>query len=362
MVSAARSIPSSICPTTPATSSAAPALSRTTSRRMPGSPRRTASVRRAFSSGVPPASLAVGRPLEAERRGIDDVAFDGVVGDDVEHAAAVERQLVDAVAVDDERPLGAEPLDDLRHPGRDGRVADAEQLPARAGRVGQRPEQVERGPDADLAPGRAGVAHRRVEVRREQEGEAEVAQRGAGGRGVVVDPDAERIEHVGRPGPRGHRPVAVLGDRHAGGRRDERRGGRDVERPAAVAAGPDDVDGALGRLDPDDPLAHRGREAGQLVDRLAAHPEAHQQRRQLGRRRLAVHHRAHRAACLVHRQRAAVDDRVERGLDQVAHRMPSPTVSAIPDVANDPTRRPAGTPRPRRPGAGSSRAGADPAA
>ena len=36
MVSAARSMPSSSRPTTPATSSAAPALSRTTSRRIPG--------------------------------------------------------------------------------------------------------------------------------------------------------------------------------------------------------------------------------------------------------------------------------------------------------------------------------------
>ena len=31
-----------------------------------------------------------------------------------------------------------------------------------------------------------------------------------------------------------------------------------------------------GRLDADDPLAHRRREAGQLVDGLAAHPQAHQ--------------------------------------------------------------------------------------
>ena len=44
---------------TPATSSAAPALSSTTSRRAPGSPRSTASTIRAFSSGVPPASFAV---------------------------------------------------------------------------------------------------------------------------------------------------------------------------------------------------------------------------------------------------------------------------------------------------------------
>ena len=203
------------------------------------------------------------------------------------------------------------------------------------GGVGQRPEQVERGPDPDLAPGRAGVAHRRMEVRGEQEGEAELAKGLARRRRVVVDPDAERVEHVRRSRPRRHRPIAVLGDRHARRGRDERGGGRDVERAAAVAAGPDDVDRALGCLDPDDALAHGRREPGQLVGGLAAHPEAHQQRRELGRRRLAVHHRAHRAVRLGHRQRAAVDDRVERGADQVAH---GTTRSAIPDVANDPVR------------------------
>ena len=39
----------------------------------------------------------------------------------------------------------------------------------------------------------------------------------------------------------------------------------------------------VGRLDAHDALAHRGREARQLVHRLAAHPEAHQQRGELRR-------------------------------------------------------------------------------
>ena len=140
------------------------------------------------------------------------------------------------------------------------------------------------------------------------------------------------------PDLRRHRPVAVLGDRDAGGRRDEGGGRRDVERAAAVAARPDDVDRAVRRLDVDRALAHRRGEPGQLVDGLAAHAETHQQGGQLGRRRLAVHHRAHRPVRLVHRQRAAVDDRVERGADQVAHRTPSPTASASPAVANEPDR------------------------
>ena len=48
----------------------------------------------------------------------------------IEHAAAIEGQLVDPVAVDDERPLGPQPLGDLGHADRGRGVADAEQLAA----------------------------------------------------------------------------------------------------------------------------------------------------------------------------------------------------------------------------------------
>ena len=53
--------------------------------------------------------------------------------------------------------------------------------------------------------------------------------------GVEVDPRAERLEHVGRARQAGRRAVAVLGDRAARAGGDQRRGGRDVEGPAAAA-------------------------------------------------------------------------------------------------------------------------------
>jgi hypothetical protein len=59
IASAARSIPSSSRSTWPATSSAAAALSSTTSRRAPGSPRSTSSTIFAFTPADPPASFAV---------------------------------------------------------------------------------------------------------------------------------------------------------------------------------------------------------------------------------------------------------------------------------------------------------------
>ena len=68
----------------------------------------------------------------------------------------------------------------------------------RAGRVRQRPDEVERRPDADLAAGRPGVAHRRVEARREQERETEAPE--------VDRRPTRRRDRPGPRGPRGRRP------------------------------------------------------------------------------------------------------------------------------------------------------------
>ena len=152
---------------------------------------------------------------EAQLRRLDLVSLDARRSDGIEDAAVVERQLVDPVAVDDERPLRPEALGDLGHPLGGRRVADAQQLAGGPGWVRQRAEQVERGPDADLAAGRSGVLHRRMEVRREHEREPDVAQRRAGRCRVVVDADAEGVEDVGRTGLRGDGAVAVLRDRDA---------------------------------------------------------------------------------------------------------------------------------------------------
>ncbi len=290
-----------------------------------------------------PASQPGGRGHpEAELRSGDGVAFDALGSDVEQHAAVVERQLVDALAVDHERPGGPEPSHDLGHPRRVRGIADTEQLALGSGRVGEGPEQVERGPDPDLASRRAGVLHRRMEVGREHERKAEVRKGRRRRRRVVVDPDAERIEDIGRAGLGGHGPVAVLGHRHPRGRHDEGRCGRYVKRAAAVAAGPDDIDGAGRRRDHHDPFAHRGRESSQLVDGLAAHPQPHEQGRQLRRRGIAIHDRPHREAGILEREGAAIDDGRQRRADAVAHLVasgsgstPSPAVQR-PAVANEP--------------------------
>ena len=139
----------------------------------------------------------------------------------------------------------------------------------------------------------------------------------------AVDVDAERRQHVGRARFRREIAVAVLGHRHAAAGDDERRRGRDVEGAGAVAAGADGVDGARRRLDRQRLGAHGARGAGDLLDRLAAHAQRHQERAHLRRRRVARHHRVEGGGGLglaraARRRRRGASSALEIG-DDVAH-------------------------------------------
>ena len=137
----------------------------------------------------------------------------------------------------------------------------------------------------------------------------------------MVDPDAQRVEHVGRAGPRGHRPVAVLGDRHAGGRDDEGRGRRDVERvgcrrrPCRRCRSCRPVRRPAGRA--------RASPRANPVSSSIVSPRirrATSRAAELGRRRLAVHHGAHRRPRLVAAEHAPVDDGGQGRPHRLAHR------------------------------------------
>ncbi len=213
--------------------------------------------------------------------------------------AAVERQLVHAGAVDHERALGAQD-------GAAPRRASAPRPGPRRRRAARRaPAGFVSGPSRLKAvrtpiSRRVGPAWRIAGWKLARTGTRSRCSRSAAAAESASwsIAHAERVEDVRRAGPRRDGPVAVLGDGNAGGRDDERRGRRDVERARPVAARPDDVHRPGGRVDAHHALAHRDREAGQLVHGLAAHPERHEERRKLGGRRLAVHHRAHRAVGL----------------------------------------------------------------
>ena len=147
---------------------------------------------------------------------------------------------------------------------------------AHAGRVGQRPEQVEQRAEAELlararprAWSRRGARARTERPASPRAGSAPTARAAAPG----SSPSASM--HVVRARLRRLRAVAVLGDRHARARDHERGDRRDVDRPRAVAAGAAGVDHRLGRRTATARHArpHRARRADHLVDRLALHAQ-----------------------------------------------------------------------------------------
>ena len=107
-----------------------------------------------------------------------------------------------------------------------------------------------------------------------------------------VDRHAERFEHVGAAALRGEGAVAVLGDPHAGSRREQRGRRGDVEcadRAAAGAAGVHELVRALCR-EVNHRAAKRACRAGHFVGRLALHAKSDEQRRDLRDGCLARHH------------------------------------------------------------------------
>ena len=244
----------------------------------------------AFSAGPPPRSSAGSRGLDPERARIE-LPFDDVAVPHLDDEVRPRRgQLVDPVAVDDE----------ARAARRGSRGTPRTFARARARRRRRR----RRARPAGLASGprtlntvrvpsswRTGAAWRiagwctRANMKPKPCSSIEAAIRSGGS----SSDEPELLEDVGRAAGRARGAVAVLRDRCSRRRGDERRGGRDVERARAVAARADDVDDRRPRRDDrDEVLAHRLREAGDLVDGLALGAKAHQQRADLRRRRLAA--------------------------------------------------------------------------
>ena len=121
-------------------------------------------------------------------------------------------------------------------------------------------------------------------------------------RGGQVEPDPERLEHVGRPRLAGGRAVPVLDDRRPGPGRDDGRHGGDVHRHRPVAAGADHVEDAPGDHERGGVPVHRLDEPLELVDRLALAAQRDREPGDLRRRRLAGEDLAHGPCRLVGRQ------------------------------------------------------------
>ena len=126
----------------------------------------------------------------------------------------------------------------------------------------------------------------------------------------------ELFEDVGTAGRRGDRAVPVLRDSRARRRGDERGGGRDVERPAAITSGAGSVDEVVAlRRHRQDVCPHRLGAAGDLVGGLSLQPQGDEEPADLRGRRFARHDRVHHTSGFVASQVAAVEQVSESSLD-----------------------------------------------
>ncbi len=243
---AASSRPASRSSAAPPTTSPAAALSSTTSRRGPGPARQHLADGRGVVLGEPDADVLDDRGHQSEVLGQHLVLGDHAVAQLVDVGGTGERQLVEAVGpVHDHGPRGAPPAQHVDHQRSEGRIGDADDLPAHPSGVRQRPEDVEHRRDPQLGTHRPGMAHGRMEDPGEGEADAGLVHAAGHAGPVELDRDAEGLEGVARSARRRRLPVAVLAHPHAGAGDDEARRGRDVERLVLAQPGPagaDDVD------------------------------------------------------------------------------------------------------------------------
>ena len=195
-------------------------------------------------------------------------------------------ELVEAVVTEEhERPLDAEGGEGADHPFGHDRVGHADGAAGGARRVGERPEEVEGGGRAQLAPHRRREAHRRVEPLGEAEADADFAHAARHTVGPEVDHHAERLEHVDRTALRRRGAAAVLGDASTGRRGDDRGHGGHVHRAGTVTAGAAGVDQRrldVGEVDVVGELEHRAHEGGELPGGLALGAQPDREGRDLG--------------------------------------------------------------------------------
>ena len=162
----------------------------------------SASIIRAFSVGRAAGQLAVAARLKPERGGVDDVALDRVAGDDVQRRrcrrAAARRRRRRGSRTSARCRAGGRPRPSAAATAASPTPSSCRVVPAglvsgpsRLNAV-RTPISRRVGPACFIAGWKFGA---------NRNAKPSVAQRRAGRRGVVVDPDAERIEDVGRARP-----------------------------------------------------------------------------------------------------------------------------------------------------------------
>ena len=223
-----------------------------------------------------------------------------------------------------------------------------------SGGIGERPQDIENRPHAQLLPHWRRVLHRRVVARREHEADSGLADAGRDLRRREQDVRAQRFEYVRAARFRRHRTVAVLGYAGSGAGRDEHRRGRDVERMRSVAARADDVEQilAVGYLDPGCEFAHDLRRCGDLAHRFLLDAQADRQRCDHHGGGFAAHDLAHHGEHLVVEDFAVLDRALQRFLHGDGHDRSFTECSGNWTAARGPAVSGSlqdGTVRPRRP-------------
>ncbi len=275
---------------TPATTSAAAALSTTMSRCAPCSPPRTRRTTSALYGGSPPIScscVAGARPSSTGSTG--NVCAPPSWSQGEHRRRPGRRQLVEPAAVHDPGVGGAVGAQRRQHPLGEGGVGDADEVAAHPAGIGHRPEQVEHRRDPDLAAGRGGEAERGMEPGGEAEPDARRLDAALHAGRRQLDGDAQLLQDVGGPALRRRAACPVLADRDAGAGDDEGRHRRHVDRVRPVATGADHVDRPPAQLVVEGHQLgsgeHRVEQTGQLVGGLPLRPQGDDEPDQLRRGR-----------------------------------------------------------------------------
>jgi hypothetical protein len=256
------------------------------------------------------AQVAAGRHGDAEVLRVDLVLAHLAVAQLADQGAGAQRDLVHVVAAPDHHgALGAQLAQHARLDAHQIGMEHAHQHRRRAGRIGQRAEDVEDGAHAHLAAHRRDHLHRRMMDRREHEADAGLLDGGGHLLRLQFDHRAQRFQRVGAAGLGRHAAVAVLGHARTGGGGHEHRAGGDVEGVRAIATGADDIDqvGGIGHRHWPGEFAHHGGRRGDLVHGLLLHAQAGEDRRGHHRRHVAAHDLPHQVDHFVEEDFAVLD-------------------------------------------------------
>ena len=235
----------------------------------------------ALCAALPPCSSSSRQRLKPNCSGSIGVLLDLAIAQLGYFGRTTERDFIKTFqTVHNHGPRAAEILEHMGDHGDKLPAINADQLMRRHRRVGQRPENIEDGAYADIAPRLHRIFHRLMKQRRKQKSDADFCD-------ALLDPflgrihfDAQSAQHVGAARLTRNRPIAMLRDIDPGAGKHECRGRRDVESSLLIAARPAGIEDGFGSdIYPMSLFAHHPRRAGNLVDRFPLHAQGREEQR-----------------------------------------------------------------------------------